>query len=162
MVTPDFKDVATSDNPNVQSLYQTAKALTQEPDGSAWVIRAIAAALRGVRKKAFIAAHQVKESQIFARIPSVLAGKRPESIEMREWGFENTTLWVKEGKPYLLTSEPSQVSKDQLRALIAHCDEYGVDFQIDAESMDYPGKSLRILFKQGVVTPDIAKAHEEI
>jgi hypothetical protein len=45
------------------------------------------------------------------------------------------------------------VTKKQLKSLIDHCDAYGIDFQIDAESCYYPGHAIRILFKKGHLSP---------
>ncbi len=61
-------------------------------------------------------------------------------------GLDHSVLWQQRGKLLYLTSEPYYVTKEQLRHLIAHCDAYGIDFQIDAESCYYPGHAIRILF----------------
>lgn len=76
--------------------------------------------------------------------------------------LEHRDLWLdKEGKPYMLTTQPYFVSKDMLRDLIAHCDEHGIDFQIDAESFYFPGHTIRILFKKDHVSHYDAVAHEQ-
>lgn len=76
--------------------------------------------------------------------------------------LEHYDLWLKEdGTPHFLTTQPYYVSKDMLRDLITHCDKYGIDFQIDAESFYFPGHTIRILFKKGEISPYDACAHEK-
>ena len=60
----------------------------------------------------------------------------------------------------LITSEPHSISKEHLKALIEHCDEYDIDLQIDAQSLSYSGNVIRILFKKGQVRLQDAAIYE--
>lgn len=110
----------------------------------------IGAALGWSRLSEFQRDNEVKESRQYSsvEVPGVLAGKRIESYDTYEIGLDHTTLWQQGGKPKLLVTQPYQISKDQLKKLIEHCDQYGIDFSIDARSFYFPGSTIRIVFKK--------------
>lgn len=92
-------------------------------------------------------------------IPSDLTGKDIE--EDPDLHLDHRELWMKDGKAFCLTSEPYYINKKALKRLIEHCDMYGIDFQIDAESFYYPGHTVRILFKKDYVSRHDAMAQME-
>lgn len=138
------------------------------------VIRTIAAVLWKARRAQFIKAHKVVEGAYWDRDlyrhPSILNtqvfdGEILEDDPIMDEDYngeclDHSEIWEKDGKPYLMTSQPYQVSKDDLRKLIAHCDAYDIDFQIDADSFYFPGGTIRILFKKERITRHIATKHQ--
>jgi hypothetical protein len=117
-------------------------------------MRIVASILAPYKRQRFEQQLKVKESRaMVAELPSDLTGK-DESLTQggREMGLDHTILWQRDGKRTYLTSEPYYVSKEQLKELIAHCDAYGIDFQVDAESCYYPGHTVRFLFKKGKIS----------
>lgn len=122
--------------------------------GAFFTMRIVASVLAPYKRRRFEEKLEVKESRTmkFAGIPSDLTLKDIDSYDNIE-GLDHTILWQQHGKLRYLTSEPYFVSKADLKSLIVHCDAHGIDFQIDAESCYYPGHTIRILFKKGIITP---------
>ena len=163
MATGSFEDVLMHPSSAIQKLRRSAKQALEDEEAGIWdIVRVIAYVIAKTREKQFITAHEVKESHpyAYAKVPSVLAGKRPqEGGRALGIGLDHNSLWNKDGKPYLFTSEPYYIQKDELKSLIEHCDQHDIDFQIDAESMYYPGHTIRILFKKGEVSSYDATIH---
>ncbi len=163
MSTGDFGDILAHKSATIQRLRRSIKEALEDKDvGINYIVRTVAHVIAETRKKQFIAAHKVRESHpcAYAPVPSVLAGKRPqEGAHVLGIGLDHDSLWNKDGKPYLFTSEPYYIRKDELKSLITYCDQYDIDFQIDAESMYFPGHTIRILFKKGEVSSYDATIH---
>jgi len=132
----------------------TALRTVLSKHGASLTMRMVAFVLAPYKRQRFEQMLGVKESHaMVAGLPSDLTGKEVSpNIVPRHMGLDHNILWLHEGKRMYLTSEPQSISKEQLRALIAHCDEHGIDFQVDAEASYYPGRMIRILFKKGTVT----------
>ncbi len=93
-----------------------------------------------------------------AMVPDVLKSLDADDFEQIRAEFDQTTFWQRSGELCYLTSEPSSVSKETLKRVIALCDTHHIDFQIDAESCSAPGQTIRILLKRGSITPYDATA----
>lgn len=147
----DIQQLATKDR-DVKALLTALKTVLSK-HGAFVTMRAVASVLAPYKRQRFEQMLEVKESRAdIMGLPSELAGKEGNPSETRHMGIDHPVLWQRDGKRTYLTSEPYYVNKEQLKALIAHCDEHGIDFQIDAESCYYPGHTVRILFKKGAIS----------
>lgn len=165
MAIPSF---GSDNNPNYQAIVRIIRNALRDGFSISQVVRAVADAIREYRRKQFMQYHKVKENNgRYYDVPATLSVKDPESEdfllkspggELSE-SIEHCDLWLRRGKPYLMTTNPYFVSKDELKKLIEHCDKYDIDFQIDAESDYFPGQAIRILFKHGTITPGDATNH---
>jgi len=110
------------------------------------VIRAIGHALKEYRLAQFVTAFNLK-------LKSCWYDRNDDNVDalldIRALRLDHPRSWFQDGKSHYLTSEPYYATKDELRRLIQVCDKKGIDFQIDAESMYFPGHTIRILFKKG-------------
>jgi hypothetical protein len=157
----DVNDLAHKDS-DVKALVEQLKRVIKTY-GVSETMRIVASLLSIFRRKNFIKAHELSEAQQpFPRVPSVLANKAGEAGNSHHVRVDHVSLWKKNNRPYFFTSEPYFMSKKDMKDLIAHCDEFDIDFQVDAESFYYPGHCIRILFKRGTLTPNDATAHEDV
>ncbi len=177
MSKPCLSDIAESKNPIIRALVATIKQALYSVNhlgikGPNLIMRTVAYSTWEYRRKQFMKAHKVKslslllvEDKSLRAIPSILDqsvwNEKIDQGRDRVGCMDHVDVWFKNKKPYLMTSQPYCVSKSDLRDLIAHCDKYDIDFQIDAESFYFPGHTIRILFKKGYVSPYDAIAHED-
>ena len=66
-----------------------------------------------------------------------LTGKKPTPFDMipyREAGFDHTSLWLKDGKPYCVLTQPYGISFEQIKMAINVAKKYELEFNI----ADYP------------------------
>lgn len=166
MATPDFLDIERDTDPAVVALRSAVReALSHLPVDR--ILRIVASVIWRKRRENFVKGHAVSEiggMGQFVMVPGSLASQSHDPAEFphhTRMALDHRTAWRRNGKPCLVISEPYFASKDELRELIAYCDTYGIDFQVDAESMYYPGHAIRILFKKGRVAPSDATAHED-
>lgn len=150
MLTGSFNDVndLAAEDSDVSALVAALKKVLQK-HGAWWVTRIVAFVLGPYKSARFKEVLKIKEysNPRFSSVPANLAG---EEVELNPHiSLQHRCLWQRDGKPVYLTAEPYDVNKEWLKALIAHCDAYDIDFQIDGESCYYPGKTIRILFKRG-------------
>lgn len=157
MAEADLGDIATlakQDQDVGQLLALLKKVLTKY--GAFLTMRMVAFILAPYKRKRFESQLEVKEycGDKFLEDPASLVGKEPaiHTPRGRDRGMDHAILWQRQGKLISLTSEPYYVKKEQMKALVVYCDEYGIDFQIDAESCYYPGHTIRILFKKDFVS----------
>ena len=123
--------------------------------GAFRTMRIVACVLAPYKRRRFEEKLEVKESRTwkYAGFPCDLIGKEIDiDLSRKDMGLDHTVLWQQKGKLLYLTSESYYVSKKELANLIEHCNQYGIDFQIDAESCYYPGHAIRILFKKDYVS----------
>ena len=122
--------------------------------GAWFVMKVVASILAPYRRHLYEETYNVRESNTtsYLTIPATLKNKKVGESPCFE-SLQKAALWRQKGAPgfYSLTSNPYYVPKEDLRKLIAHCDEFDIDFQIDAESYYWPGHTIRILFKAGEV-----------
>ena len=69
-------------------------------------------------------------------------------------GFDGCTwdhprLWFKEGtrRAMVYTCEPYGLSRDRLRTIIDHCDEHGLDIDIEGGSWHFPGRTALVVVR---------------
>lgn len=158
MAEPDFSDIYrdAKEDSDVQMLLTSLKAVLRK-HGPYRVMRMVAEVLWRYKRQKFEERLEVKESrtQVYDTIPASLAGVKDVDLDEdygRDMGMDHPILWQQQGKLKYLTWEPYYIGKEQLTRLIRHCDKYGIDFQVDAETSYYPGHSIRILFKKGTVS----------
>ncbi|HLZ56083.1 MAG TPA: hypothetical protein VKR06_03980 [Ktedonosporobacter sp.] len=153
-VFKDVEELAQRDR-DVEELVQALRKILLKY-GAFLTTRIFAGVLAPYKRRNFEDRLQVEEEHlpIFECPPSELVRQRPDvADDFDAMGLDHTILWKRDGQRLYLTSEPYFVGKEQLKALIAHCDEYGIDFQIDAESCYYPGHTIRILCKKDCIEP---------
>lgn len=155
----DIRDLAAKDS-DVSALIAALKNVLHK-HGAWWVTRIVAFVLGPHKLAKFKEALKVKEysGARFSSIPANLVGKEVELDPHIH--IDHRSLWQRDGKPLYLMAEPYDVNKEWLKALIAHCDAYDIDFQIDGESSYYPGRTIRILFKKGHVNQSDAFPGDE-
>src|SRR5229473_1587524 len=129
---------------DVETLIQALKNVVWKY-GAFLTTRIFAFVLASYKRNRFEEMLSVKESRTakYSGYPSALTGKDTSDERQPDMGLDHSVLWQQHGKLQYLTSEPYFVTKEQLKHLIAHCDSYGIDFQIDAESCYYPGHAIR-------------------
>lgn len=157
MAEPDFSNVyrQARDDSSTQTLITALKAVLCKY-GPYRVMRVVAEVLWRYKRQKFEERLGVKESrtQVYGMIPASLAGVKDVDLYedyVQEMGMDHPILWQQAGRLKYLTWEPYYISKESLKHLVAHCEKYGIDFQIDAETCYYPGHSIRILFKKGQI-----------
>lgn len=179
MARPSFEDIENCQVQEIQSFSQQVKRMLKKHlrglTGTNLIMRIVANSTWEHRRKQFMEAHKVKpwnwlttEKSLYVD-PSVLnlsvwneeTDQERHNPKDRAECLDHIDVWLKSGKPHLMTSQPYFVSKEDLKVLIEYCDKYDIDFQIDAESFYFPGHTIRILFKKGHVSPYDACAHED-
>lgn len=180
MARPGFSDINEAKDPEIQRFSEQIKHMLKKNfrglKSVNLIMRIVANSTWEHRRNQFMKAHKVKswnwmleEEKSLYVTPSVLNPSIwNEEIEQEKYNphypsecLDHIDVWLKDGNPYLMTSQPYFVSKDDLKILIAYCDKYGIDFQIDAESFYFPGHTIRILFKKDLVSHYDAVAHEQ-
>lgn len=123
--------------------------------GAWFVMKVVASILAPYRRYLYEETFRVKESKTmnYFSIPASLRNKKIEDFPALR-SLQKAALWRQTGESgfFSLTSHPYYVSKEDMKKLIAHCDEYDIDFQVDAESYYWPGHTIRFLFKTDEVT----------
>jgi hypothetical protein len=181
MARPSFEDIEHCQVQEIQSFSQQVKRILKKHlhglTGTNLIMRIVANSTWEHRRKQFMEAHKVrpwnwatnKEEKCLNVDPSILnpsvwneeTKQERHNPEYRSECLDHIDVWLKGKNPHLMTSQPYYVTKEDLKMLIAYCDKYDIDFQIDAESFYFPGHTIRILFKKGHVSPYDACAHED-
>lgn len=73
-----------------------------------------------------------------------LIGKHTYTNVFRRW-MDHSSLWLKDGRPYLFVGQPYGLTLRDLREIAALCDEHGLTAEVDAGlSWWYPGRTLLV------------------
>ena len=124
MAIPSF---GSDNNPNYQAIVRIIRNALRDGFSISQVVRAVADAIREYRRKQFMQYHKVKENNgRYYDVPATLSVKDPESEDflLKSSGgelsesIEHCDLWLRRGKPYLMTTNPYFVSKDELKNLL--------------------------------------------
>jgi len=76
-----------------------------------------------------------------------LTGRRAVRDPMRFAWLDHTSLWIKAGKPFSFVSQPYGLSLQDLREIVAYCEEHNLDVSVDAgTSWHYPGATVAVEF----------------
>lgn len=59
-------------------------------------------------------------------------------------GSDHYNLWLREGKPFLYTSEPYGLLMEDVEEMLAVCKAHGLTFDISAGSFYFPGATLLV------------------
>ena len=115
--------------------------------------RAFAEVTERARMEAWAKAHGVRKSNGHICINRITgkrcekhcAGIRPPSAR----ASENVSLWLQNGKPSVLVSQPYRLTMTDLKEIIAFCEEHGVVFRIGAkDSWKFPGNTIMMTFRK--------------
>lgn len=111
------------------------------------VERCISSAIFSEREKLYMELNGVKRSKAQGCGIHRLIGK-PCSAGCRTIGGDHEKLWIKDGKPYSLTSEPYVLNNKTLEELIYFCNENNLQFNITNDSFHFPTSTLFVEFKR--------------
>jgi predicted TIM-barrel fold metal-dependent hydrolase len=76
-----------------------------------------------------------------------LTGRRAVRDPMRFAWLDHPSLWIKAGKPFSFVSQPYGLSLQDLREIVAYCEEHDLDVSVDAgASWHYPGATVAVEF----------------
>ena len=107
---------------------------------------ACAEATRDYREQLYIKRRGVKLSPglcILERLTGRRAVRDPVSFA---W-IDHRSLWLKDGKPYSFVTQPYGLSLNDLKQIVAYCEEHGLDVFVDAGlSWHYPGTTVAVEF----------------
>ncbi len=166
----DFGDVRILANKDVdvQTLITLLKMLLRKY-GMRYTMRVVACVLAPYKRQRFEGELQVREyqGQKSSRIPSTLTGKSAAELDVdldrqARRVLDHKILWQQKGKLMYLTAEPYDANKNELRGLIEYCDTYDIDFQIDAYSIYYPGRTICIFFKKASITQILRRIYRVV
>ncbi len=72
-----------------------------------------------------------------------------ESRDLPPANFDHPDLWLKDGKPYMFTSQPYRITKDFLEIARNICVEHDLEMTIDAREAWYmPGRTVLVAFRK--------------
>ena len=112
-------------------------------------------AVASERRNAFIKQYRLRESRGLV-CPRRLVGKHCQIFKessnsqcacqalLQTRVFDHTTLWTRDGKPYLISAEPYHLEDDGIRALQAVCEELGLVYGLSTRSFYYPAVTFLI------------------
>ena len=62
-------------------------------------------------------------------------------------GFDHTSQWNKDGRPFAIVTQPYSISDATLRDWMRLCQELGLTFRMDAwNSWHYPAHTILVMF----------------
>ena len=100
----------------------------------------------GRRMASYIERRGVKPSSGWCFLER-LTGRRAVRDPMRFAWLDHPSLWIKDGKPFSFVSQPYGLGLQDLREIVAYCEEHNLDVLVDAGmSWHYPGATVAVEF----------------
>ena len=100
----------------------------------------------GRRMASYIERRGVKPSSGWCFLER-LTGRRAVRDPMRFAWMDHPSLWIKDGKPFSFVSQPYGLGLQDLREIVAYCEEHNLDVLVDAGmSWHYPGATVAVEF----------------
>src|SRR5699024_1940126 len=118
-------------------------------DGPDLVDRCYSEVKHEVNKELYTKRNNLKESNAVINTKRII--DKPIKygfVDLRFPLSDHARLWNKDGKPFSYTSEPYNLSKNDMKKLMDHCEKYGLDFHISNNSFHYPAGTLFIEIKK--------------
>ena len=120
---------------------QALEALDADEAGQAYI-----EATGGRRMDSYIERRGVKPTTGSPFIER-LTGDRAVPNPVRFAWLDHPSLWIKAGKPFSFVSQPYGLSLQDLREIVAYCEEHNLDVSVDAgASWHYPGATVAVEF----------------
>jgi len=62
--------------------------------------------------------------------------------------FDHTELFIKDGKPHTLVTQPYSLRDEELSALLSMCEKFNLKISMDGAAWHFPGRALRVVITQ--------------
>jgi|CZCA01.1.fsa_nt_gi hypothetical protein len=99
---------------------------------------------RGFRRETYIKRRGVKPTTGNPFIER-LTGARVVPNPVRFGWMDHVSLWIKDGKPFSFVTQPYGLSLEDLKEIVAYCEEHNLDVFVDAGmSWHYPGSTVAV------------------
>lgn len=120
--------------------------------------RAFASAVAMKRSEEFAIEHGLTVSQGNPVIRRLISGRckhllpltifKGQRIHCNPPFNDHGTLWLKDGKPHMYTSEIYGLSGEQARAILAYADDHGLDVDFRVDGMYFPGRATLVVYSK--------------
>lgn len=99
--------------------------------------------------KLFVRAHKVKRSTRLPCANALIKGQCHSvdlHIKCHLPHSDHTDVWIRQGKPYCITTQPYSLSSEKLKDMLEFCEEWGLEFTVSGLSWHYPGWTSLVIF----------------